>query len=471
MGARAGEYEVRSLLGRGGMGIVYAGVHPLIGKEVAIKVLDPRLATSEEIVGRFVREAQAVNKIQHPNIIDIFAFGKSPELGHYFVMPRLRGLSLAERIDQGPLAAAEALPILEQIAAALDAAHAANITHRDLKPDNVYLVTDRRDAVGVQLLDFGVAKLLDQDPTSATHTGAQIGTPLFMAPEQWDSSGIDHRTDVYALGIIVHNMFTGRYPHEAASPVALMNKHCLQAPALPSAHGGPAALDPIVARALSKDKLARPQSAGEVYAAVAAALAPTATAAPASPSAPALATNPVPATSPLTTLGASSGSRDELDVPPRRSFAPLIAALAGLAVAIVAVVAVVRGGSREDAGAVPAAAPDAPSYTLAADAATLTSPLADAAAPPRPVDARVAPRAIDARAAPRPVDARPVPRAVDAAPIPVDARTVRRPDDARTEPRARPDAGVRAPRDARPRPRPPADSAWGSTVNPFGTPP
>src|SRR5262245_46573000 len=119
------------------MGTVYAGVHPVIGTEVAIKVLDPTLAGDQENFARFLQEARAVNQIRHKNIVDIFAFDESAELGHFFVMPRLRGRTLAERIEQdGPLPVAEALPLLEQIAEAVEAAHEVGITHRDLKPAN-----------------------------------------------------------------------------------------------------------------------------------------------------------------------------------------------------------------------------------------------------------------------------------------------------------------------------------------------
>ena len=329
----------------------------------------------------------------------------------------------------------------------------------------MFLVEDRRGRVSAKLLDFGVAKLLDQEPGSVTHTGAQIGTPLFMAPEQWAAEPIDHRTDVYALGIIVHNMFTGRYPFEASSPVTLMNMHANQAPTLPSAHGGPATLDPIVARALAKDRLARPQSAGELYSQVAAALrdAPAAAVSPSPPRGAVRAPLPTPpapsAVVPITTLGASSGSRDELDVVPRSRLGPVIAALAGLAVVIAAVVAIAR--SRGEALAVPAdAMPSSsthagPGDTTGASGATpmiVDAGTASVEPPPRavPADARIAPRPIDAR----PAGGRPA----------ADAR--------RSAPGAgRPDASLPPPPSPPPDAAPvraPADSGWGQTVNPFG---
>ena len=123
------------------MGTVYSGVHPVIGKQVAIKVLDAARSRDRGLVARFVQEARAVNKIEHEHIIDVFAFGEEPAFGHYFVMPRLVGRSLGTRLaEDGPMSLQGAVPIIRQIASALDAAHAAGVTHRDLKPDNVFLV-------------------------------------------------------------------------------------------------------------------------------------------------------------------------------------------------------------------------------------------------------------------------------------------------------------------------------------------
>ncbi|MGE0396874.1 MAG: serine/threonine-protein kinase [Kofleriaceae bacterium] len=424
VGARAGEYEIRDLLGRGGMGIVYAGVHPVIGKEVAIKVLDPRLATTAAVVERFEREARAVNTIRHPNIIDIFAFGHSPQLGYYFVMPRLRGENLGDRIANGPMTLAEALPIITEIVDALSAAHAAGVAHRDLKPDNIFLEIDRKGETRVQLLDFGIAKLLDAEAGSVTRSGTQMGTPLFMAPEQWDGAGIDHRADIYALGIIIHHVLTGRYPFESQSPLALMNMHGNAAPQLPSAHGGPPEVDSVIARALAKDKLLRYQSASEMLAALRACM----------QTVPASGTTAT-AHDTSDTLGALAASR------PRRRIGVVIVAVGMSAAAAAGAIAIANRSATNDEASRPSAS--AGTAGVAVDG-------------PAPLDATIA-VSIDAAVATAPV--------VDAALVVHDAapsRTV----DARVR-RSSVDASVPvAPRDATVQRRLP-DSGWGSTVDPF----
>jgi eukaryotic-like serine/threonine-protein kinase len=274
IGTRAGEYEITGVLGRGGMGTVYSGVHPVIGTKVAIKVLDPRI-TDPSVVVRFIREAQVVNRIRHPNIIEIFAFGESPDLGHYFVMPLLEGDTLAARVEKrGPLPPADALRVLDQVAEALDAAHDAGVYHRDLKPENVMLADDGRGHEIAKVLDFGLAKLSDATSVAVTSEKFSMGTPLYMSPEQWAAvASVDHRTDIYALGVMLHFMLTGRHPFEGNSPVALMKLHTSEPPVPPSAHGAPLAFDPVLAHALAKDRDERHQRASQLAADFAAAVA------------------------------------------------------------------------------------------------------------------------------------------------------------------------------------------------------
>jgi eukaryotic-like serine/threonine-protein kinase len=246
-----GEYQVTGVLGEGGMGIVYAAVHPLIGKRVAIKVLRNELH-APEFVDRFVQEARAVNQIGHPGIIDVFGFGQLPDGAHYFVMELLDGESLGDRMTRGRLSPAEALPILRQMASAVDAAHRAGIVHRDLKPDNVFLVPDPDGGPPrVKILDFGIAKL-GAGAAVKTSTGVPMGTPLFMSPEQCRGRGVDSRTDVYAFGVIAHHMLTGGYPFQADSPVALLYMQISDPPRLPSAFGVHAAFDVVIGKALAK---------------------------------------------------------------------------------------------------------------------------------------------------------------------------------------------------------------------------
>src|SRR4051812_14405882 len=206
-----GEYRVLRKIGEGGMGSVYSAVQPVIGKRVAIKVLAPHIAAHPELVRRFVDEARAVNKIGHPNIVDIFSFGWLPDQRHYFAMEYLEGQTLSDRMKAGPIPVDEARRLLGQICGALEAAHQVGIIHRDLKPENIWIAQPKHGDSYAKLLDFGIAKLLgDADSAPHTQTGAIMGTPAYMAPEQCRGIGIEPRTDLYSLGVILYEMFTGR---------------------------------------------------------------------------------------------------------------------------------------------------------------------------------------------------------------------------------------------------------------------
>jgi serine/threonine-protein kinase len=215
VGLDVGGYIVEGELGRGGMGVVYAATHPMIGKRVAIKVLKPSLSKDPATVERFIQEARSVNQIGHPNIVDIFAFGTLPDGRSYLIMDRLVGESLRKRIKRGALPVDDAVRILDEVAGALAAAHDKGFIHRDLKPDNVYLV-EHGGTIDVKLLDFGLAKLLPQAGISGrafrTATGAMLGTPDYMSPEQLKGEGVDHRTDIYALGIVGFEILAGERP-------------------------------------------------------------------------------------------------------------------------------------------------------------------------------------------------------------------------------------------------------------------
>ena len=221
VGKTIGNYIVRRKLGEGGMGSVYLAEHPTIGKRVALKVLHAEFASQPEIVSRFFNEAKAVNDIQHPNIVDIIDFGTIPSATPtdpavvYFIMEYIEGASLTDLIRrEAPLRPDRAMPIALQIADALAASHRKGIVHRDLKPDNVMLVFRGREHDFVKLLDFGIAKLTGNTAsTHRTRTGMVIGTPQYMSPEQCEGRGnIDHRTDIYALGIVLYQMLTGKAP-------------------------------------------------------------------------------------------------------------------------------------------------------------------------------------------------------------------------------------------------------------------
>ena len=261
-GTSVGEYRVLRKLGEGGMGAVYAGEQPTIGKRVAIKVLAPHCAGDPDLVRRFAEEARAANHIQHPHIIDIFSFGQLPDGRHYFVMEFLEGQSMAEAIDNQSLQPGELRRLLGQICGALEASHQVGIVHRDLKPENIWIARPPHGESYVKLLDFGIAKLLDPTRTNVTQTGAVLGTPLFMSPEQCLGRLVDARTDIYALGVLLYRIFSGQYPFTGTVITELVYQHVADAPAPPSRHRAmPPDLERIILDCLAKDPAARPQSA------------------------------------------------------------------------------------------------------------------------------------------------------------------------------------------------------------------
>ncbi|MEO5726853.1 MAG: serine/threonine-protein kinase, partial [Byssovorax sp.] len=272
-GTMVGEYRILRKLGAGTFGDVYAGEHPLIGKRVAIKVLNQRFASDPVMVSRFVAEARAVNRIRQRNIIDIFSFGVLPGLDrHYFVMELLDGLTLAELMETtGRLPFSIVLPIVRGMADALDAVHEAGITHRDLKPDNVFLATERDGTYFPKLLDFGIAKLAYDDAAAhKTGPGMVLGTPRYMSPEQARGRTIDHRADIYALGVMIHEMLTGAPPFLGESSVDVLLQHTTEAPPRMSSVCADLSpeLDVPVLAMLEKKPEARPASAGEAVAAL-----------------------------------------------------------------------------------------------------------------------------------------------------------------------------------------------------------
>ena len=265
-GALVGEYQITHLLGEGGMGVVYAGMHPEIGKRVAIKVLAPHAAQHADLIRRFKEEARAVNKIRHPNIIDIFAFNQLPDGRHYFVMEYLDGESLTARLERGSMEFAEMRRLLSQMCSALEAAHEAGVVHRDLKPDNIWVATQHRSESRIKLLDFGIAKLNDLTNVKATQTGVSMGTPHYMPPEQAMGRPVDHRADIYALGVVLYQIFGGALPFDGTTAHEIVFKHVTEVPLPPSSHRPivPAAMERIILDCLQKPPELRPQSIREL---------------------------------------------------------------------------------------------------------------------------------------------------------------------------------------------------------------
>lgn len=268
IGQKLGQYEIIALLGSGGMASVYRARQLNIRREVAIKVIKPDLIEREEFVKRFEREAETVATLSHPHIVKMFDYGHHADLV-YLVMELLTGGSLAELIWKGPISTPQVTQQIEQIGSALDYAHRRGIVHRDLKPQNVLL----DEGGNVFLTDFGIAKLV-KDSTRLTQTGATMGTPAYMAPEQWQGDILDARTDLYSLGIMLYEMLTGKLPFNADTPASMMYYHLQGTPAsIRSIRSDlPPGIEPVLLKALAKDRYQRFASAGELVVAFKAAL-------------------------------------------------------------------------------------------------------------------------------------------------------------------------------------------------------
>ena len=231
-GSDVGGYVLDGVLGQGAMGVVYSATHPVIGKRAAIKVLRPELSNNPAAVERFVMEARAVNQIGHPNIVDIFAFGVLPDRRSYYVMDLLVGESLRTRLKRtGALHVSEAASAIDEIASALMAAHDKGISHRDLKPDNIFMVSMPGRWPEVRLLDWGLLKLTSaQSAVSSnkyrTLAGSVMGTPVYMSPEQARASDqVDFRTDIYALGVVSYELLAGSVPFRRGSSIDTLLAH------------------------------------------------------------------------------------------------------------------------------------------------------------------------------------------------------------------------------------------------------
>ncbi len=329
IGSTIGNYVVRDKIGEGGMGVVYVAEHPRIGRKVAIKVLLPEYSQNPEVVARFFTEARASSAIKNEHIIDIIDFGELPDKSSYIIMEWLEGQSLTQLLErEGRVSQERALHIARGIGRALQSAHSHNIVHRDLKPDNIFLVTRGDDHEFAKVLDFGIAKLLGNEGAGApvvaskTRTGAIIGTPIYMSPEQCRGVAVDERSDIYSLGIIVYQMLCGQVPFAAEGLGELLLKHMTEAPRPPRE------LQPLLAEsveravlmALEKDPAKRHRNVADFIAALGGAFT--------SPMQARRATEPVlPTASPITaahvsatdTIGAAVGETMAASEPRRRS--------------------------------------------------------------------------------------------------------------------------------------------------------
>jgi serine/threonine-protein kinase len=278
----AGRYVVKSRIGEGGMGLVYEGLHRDIDKQVAIKVLRDDLSRRPEVVARFRQEAKSASRIGHENIVDISDFGETTRGASYFVMEFLDGEDLANVLGRDVTVDADrACAIVLQCCRALSATHAKGIVHRDIKPENIFLT--QRDGVDdfVKIVDFGIAKMSDIETDGApgrklTKTGMIFGTPEYMSPEQAAGKELDHRVDVYALGIILYECLAGRVPFEGDTFMGVLTQH-LFAELPPIEEFNPNAkvsreLELVIRKALAKDPDDRYQDTEELAEAIKCAL-------------------------------------------------------------------------------------------------------------------------------------------------------------------------------------------------------
>jgi eukaryotic-like serine/threonine-protein kinase len=274
---RIGNYRLVEKIGEGGMGVVYRAVHETLGRSVAIKVLLPYASdapSGRDLVARLFNEARLATAIRHPGVVDIHDVGVLPDRTAYIVMELLEGETLAARLRRGgDIPYARALQIARAVARTLHAAHEHGVVHRDLKPDNIFLVPDPETSSGerIKLLDFGIAKPeADRAELALTQTGMMVGTPPYMSPEQCRAVSVDRRTDLYALGCVLYELACGRPPFISGSAADIIAHHLYFSPATPRRHGEPVPppIAALILWLLQKDPRHRPATAAQVVAAI-----------------------------------------------------------------------------------------------------------------------------------------------------------------------------------------------------------
>jgi serine/threonine-protein kinase len=257
-----GRYEIQQRVGEGGMGVVYKARQISIDRVIALKMLNQQMQGDQTWVQRFYNEAKACSRLQHPNTIRMFDFGQTQDGRLFMTMEFLDGLSLRDALQRGPIAPQRVVKILIQCCASLAEAHSIGIIHRDIKPDNVFLLNMAGSPDFVKLLDFSVAKLLEGDRMK-TQAGVVFGTPQYMSPEQGRGLPLDARSDLYALGVLAFEMLTGNVPYNDDNPMTVIQMH-LHGAVPPMPDSIPYSVQNIVRRAMEKDPARRYQSAGEM---------------------------------------------------------------------------------------------------------------------------------------------------------------------------------------------------------------
>lgn len=411
----AGKYRLVRLLGRGGMGAVWEGIHESLGTRVAVKFIDAEYARSDDLRRRFVNEAKAAARLRSKHVVQVYDQGVGEDGRPFIVMEFLAGEPLDQRLARlGRLAPKETARVVLHVARALAKAHESGVVHRDLKPENVFLVRDEEDDLDIaKVVDFGIAKFTDGPGTSSssTRTGAVLGTPQYMSPEQARGlRSLDHRTDLWSLGVIVYACMTGALPFKGEGVGDLLVNICTADPAPPSTLSGdlPAGFDDWMRRALAREPSARFQSAAELSDSLAELCGLDARLGTGSTSAQEWGDRPARAATPGAATGAPLSTTNDPDGKRRRRPRVAIAAIFG----VVSIGAFLVARSVMRAG--PAAGPEPSAMAQAASSVPLASAVqADpgAAAPTPSAEPAVTP----AVAAPAPVPSVAVPAPKQAA--------------------------------------------------------
>ncbi|TAK14486.1 MAG: tetratricopeptide repeat protein [Anaerolineae bacterium] len=269
IGKTLGGYQIIEQIGKGGMASIFKAYQPSLDREVAIKIMPPYFAQQDEsFTTRFKREARAIAKLRHPNILVVMDFGEEGEYA-YIVMEYIAAGTLKEQMEQGPMTLRQISTLVGQIAGALDYAHTEGVVHRDIKPSNILM--SKKD--WALLTDFGLARMVGG--SMLTQSGMTVGTPAYMSPEQGSGDPVDHRTDIYSLGVMLYEMVTGEVPYTAETPMAIVVKHIVDPLPMPRAKRPdlPEEVQRIILKALAKKPTDRYQRAGEIAEALNAALA------------------------------------------------------------------------------------------------------------------------------------------------------------------------------------------------------